>query len=449
MELQRKISTEIRTWYLTGEKKALLIKGARQVGKTYVIRKTLKDLGSDMIEFNLIEKPGVINVLKNSATVDEMILGLSAFTDKPIEKKKTILFFDEIQKYKDMVTRIKFLVDEGSFRYILSGSLLGVEITNLESAPVGYLSTKEMFPLDFEEFLQVSNISEEILSHIRECFAERKPIVDAVHERLLALFRQYLVIGGMPEAVCRFAETYHLNQVMTIHQDIMTLYKLDFTQYEEADRRLLLTKIYDIIPAELLKQNRRFIVSDLKKGLHFDRVENSFLWLENSGVAVTAYNATEPRVPLKLSEKQSLFKMYLSDTGLLTTCYGMNAKSMILNGDCNLNSGGIYENAVACELISKGYRIYYYNSNRLGELDFVIEYEGHTLPIEVKSGKDYTVHSALNNVLGNPEYEIREAFVFANCNVQRKEKTTYLPVYMAAFLNKNSADELIMERVSF
>lgn len=449
MELQRKISAEIRSWYLAAEKKALLVKGARQVGKTYVIRKTLKDLGADMVEFNLIDKPEVIDVLKKSVTVDEMILGLSAYTDQSIEKGKTLLFFDEIQKYKDMVTRIKFLVDEGSFRYVLSGSLLGVEITNLESAPVGYLSTKEMYPLDFEEFLQVTNISEDILSHIRHCFTERTPVVDAVHERLLTLFKQYLVIGGMPEAVCRFAETYNLNQVMTVHHDILDLYKLDFTQYETADRRLLLTKIYDMIPAELLKQNRRFVVTDLKKGLHFDRVENSFLWLENAGVAITVYNATEPRIPLKLSEKQSLFKLYLSDTGLLTTCYGMNAKSMILNGDCNLNSGGIYENAVACELRSKGFRIYYYNSNRLGELDFVIEYEGHILPIEVKSGKDYTVHSALNNVLRNPEYEIREAFVFANCNVQRAKKTTYLPIYMTAFLNTNSTDEFMMERVLF
>lgn len=448
MELNRKITAEIKKWYFD-ESKALLIKGARQVGKTHAIRKSLNEIGCNYIEINLIDSPRAIDVLKTAANVDELIMGLSVFTEKPIHKNNTVIFIDEAQRYKEFVSRIKFLVDEGSFRYILSGSLLGVEITNLDSAPVGYLSTLEMYPLDFEEFTQIANITDDVINHIKDSLNNRVPVMDVINEKLLSLFRQYLVVGGMPEAVSKFAETHNLNDVARIHEDIVSQYKLDFTQYEAENKKLILTNIYDLVPAELLKQNRRFIVTDLKNGLHFDRVENSFLWLRNAGVVISAYNATEPRIPLKLNEKQSLFKLYLSDVGLLTTIYGMGTKSKIISNDKNLNGGGLYENAVAQELLSKGFRIYYYNSNRLGELDFVVEYNGKILPIEVKSGKDYTIHSALNNCINNAEYGIEEAFVFANCNISKNDKITYLPIYMVGFLPRESDMEIPIEQITF
>ncbi|MBP5464725.1 MAG: DUF4143 domain-containing protein, partial [Treponema sp.] len=236
--------------------------------------------------------------------------------------------------------------------------------------------------------------------------------------------------------------------VVQVHRDIQNLYKLDFTQYEAGDKRLILRNAYELVPAELLKQNRRYALTDLKKGLHFERVESSFLWLMNAGVTVAAFNCTEPRVPLRLSEKKSLFKLYFSDVGMLTSEYGMNCKTMLITKNNKLNAGGIYENAVAQELHSKGFNLYYYNSNRLGELDFVIEYEGTALPIEVKSGKDYTVHSALSSCLGNTEYQMDEGLVFANCNVSRKGKITYLPVYMTMFLKKDG-ERLILDRIEF
>lgn len=446
MELQRRISERIKDWY-NNSNKALLLKGARQVGKTHVVRSTLDKMGCDYIEFNLIQTPEAIKILRDSSTINEMIMGLSTLTDKTFTKGKTVLFIDEVQKYKEMITRIKFLVDEGSFRYVLSGSLLGVEITNLESAPVGYMTSLEMFPLDFEEFIQITNITDDVVEHLRKCFDDRTPVMEAVHEKVLSLYKQYLVVGGMPEAVCKFADTYNLNDVLSIHQDIVSLYKLDFTQYEAGDKRLILSNIYDLIPAELLKQNRRFIVTDIKKGLHFERVASSFLWLKNAGVALPIYNATEPRIPLKINEKQSLFKLYLSDVGILTSIYGMSTKNMILNKDEHLNGGGLYENAVVCELISKGFSVYYYNSNRLGELDFVVEYQGNLLPIEVKSGKGYTTHSALNHCISNKEYEIKEAFVFADCNVNKVDNVTYLPIYMTCFMEQNASDQVIQKIV--
>ena len=448
MDLRRKNDEIIRQWYRNDSHKALLVKGARQVGKTHSIRQVLTKENADFFEVNLIENPAAVEILENSNTLDELVMGFSTISKKKLTKGKTVIFIDEVQRYTEMITRIKFLVDEGSFRYILSGSLLGVELTNLDSAPVGYMTICEFYPLDFEEFLQITNINETIVNSLRQSFINRTPVMEVVNKKMLDVFTRYLVVGGMPEAVSRFADTNNVNDVVQIHSDIQSLYKLDFTQYEVADRRLLLTNAYELIPAELLKQNKRYMISDLKKKLHFDRVENTFLWLKNAGVALPVFNSTEPRIPLKLNEKQSLFKLYLSDVGMLTSLYGMNTKSLLLTKNNSLNAGGIYENAVAQELRSKGFMLYYYNSNRLGELDFVIEYNNQPFPIEVKSGKDYTIHSAMNNCLANQEYQMEEGFVFANCNASKKGKITYLPIYMTMFLEKNTT-EIVLDKIEF
>ena len=449
MYLQRKCSKRIIDWF-NEENKALLITGARQVGKTHLIRHVVKEeLTYHLFEINLIETPEAVSIISQSETVEDLRIGLSVFSDEKLIPGNTVIFIDEVQKCKEIITKIKFLAEDNTFKYILSGSLLGVELNNIESAPVGYLEIIRMYPMDFEEFLQISNISEDVINSLKSSFINRKPVMDAINHKMLELFRRYLLVGGMPEAVARFAESYNLNDVISIHNDIVNLYKLDFTKYETDDKKLLISNIYDLIPAELLKQNKRFIITDLKKGLRFERIENSFLWLQNAGVSLTAYNATEPRVPLLLNEKQSLFKLYLSDVGMLTSIYGMNTKSMILRKDSNINCGGIYENAVIQELVSKGFKVYYYNSNRLGALDFVIEYGGHTLPIEVKSGKDYTVHSAMNNCLKNKEYEMKEGIVFANCNVSVNGKVTYLPVYMSMFLTNDNDEDIILDKISF
>ena len=448
MDLRRKSEKIISKWYEDGDKKALLVTGARQVGKTHAIRSVMKAEGANLFEINLIETPAAVRVLENANTVEDLVIGFSTLSEQKIEKGKTVIFIDEVQKYKDMITKIKFFVEEGSFRYVLSGSLLGVELTNLSSAPVGYMMTVEMFPLDFEEFLQITNISETVLASLRDSFVNRTPVMDAVNQKMLDLFIRYLVVGGMPEAVSRFADTGNVNDVMQIHRDIQALYKLDFTQYEAADKRLILTNAYELIPSELLKQNRRYVVSDLKNGLHFERVQNTFLWLKNAGVALTVFNSTEPRIPLKLNEKSSLFKLYFSDVGMLTSEYGMSTKTMLLTKNQSLNAGGIYENVVAQELRSKGYKLYYYNSNRLGELDFVIEHKNKVLPLEIKSGKDYTIHSAMNNCLSNPEYQMDEGIVFANCNVSKKGKVTFLPIYMIMFL-KQDEGQVILDKIEF
>ena len=431
--LHRKIEKKIRDWIQNG-KKALLIDGARQVGKTYIIRYVLEQENCAYVEFNLLKMPALTELLKKSETVDDMIANLSLFADKPIHKGKTFLFFDEIQEFKELTTKIKFWVDEGSLRYVFSGSLLGVELKNIKSAPVGYLKTLTMYPLDFEEFLQVYNFTDDLRMSLHRSFTDRTPVNEVVHQRMMQIFNMYLNVGGMPSAVEKFRETRNLEEVISEHNDIVTQYKKDFTRYETEEKKPYLTQIYDLIPAELNDSNKRFNFADIQKGLRYSRSEDSFLWLSGAGVALPVYNVAAPTIPLLLNEKSSLFKLFLSDVGMLTTLYGRATKMQLLSDNQDINNGALYENVTAQELRAHGFRLYYYNSKKFGELDFVIEYNGKVLPIEVKSGKSYQRHSALNNIMEISNYAIDEAFILSNYNVEVKGNLIYYPIYMLMFL---------------
>ena len=439
MMLKRKIEKDIMHW-IDSSDKALLIYGVRQAGKTFIVRECLKAAGCEYIEFNLIRQPEIVGILDGATSVNDLILKLSLYSDKKIVPGKTFFFFDEIQKYKEIVTKIKFLVDDKRFRYILSGSLLGVEIVNLKSAPVGYLQTLNMYPLDFEEFLQIFNVGQPVLNMLRKAFASKTPVDEVIHGKIMEMFNLYLIIGGMPAAVEKYRTTGNIDDVMDEHRAIIEQYKLDFTQYEEENRKLIITHIYELIPAELNEKNKRFMIADIRKGLRYGRVEDSFTWLWKAGVALGVFNTTEPTVPLMLNEKSSLFKMFLSDVGLLTTIYGKACKLKIVSKEKDVNKGAVYENVVAQELHAHGYSLYYYNSKKKGELDFVVEHAGRVLPIEVKSGKNYEKHSALDNVLAVAEYGIEEAYVFTNDNVKVDGKLTYFPIYMAMFLQDDPID---------
>ncbi|MCD7923051.1 MAG: AAA family ATPase [Clostridiales bacterium] len=437
--LKRKIEKEITAWIGSGDK-ALLVYGVRQAGKTFIIRECLKNAGCDYVEFNLIRQPEIVSVLESSDSVDDLILKLSLYGEKKITPGETYLFFDEIQRYKEVVTKIKFWVEDGRYQYILSGSLLGVEIVNLRSAPVGYLKSVTMYPLDFEEFIQIFEVSDAVLAHLKESFLQKKPVDGLIHTKIMGMFYLYLIIGGMPAAVEKYRASGDINAVIDEHRSVIEQYKLDFTQYEEENRRLVLTRIYDLIPAELNEKNKRFMVADIKKNLRFERVQDSFMWLWKAGVALPVFNVTEPSVPLMLNEKSSLFKLFLSDVGLLTTIYGKATKLKIINKESDLNKGAIYENVIAQELNAHGFPLYYYNSKKIGELDFVFELDGEILPVEVKSGKEYERHSALNKVLSSEGYTGREAIVFTNENVMRTERILYLPVYMVMFIKNDDVE---------
>ena len=435
--IARKSEKKINDW-INSSKKALLVNGARQVGKTFSIRRCLKELGCNYLEINLIEQPELVPVIETSASVDDLIINLTTATNYSFVKGESILFIDEVQVAKDIVTRIKFWVDEGSFRYILSGSLLGVELKNLRSAPVGYLEEIKMFPLDFEEFLLASGVQAEVIDHLQQCYDSKLSVGDVIHKKMMEHFRRYLVVGGMPDAVKEYINSGDIARVTEIQRNIIELYKQDFTKYEEENKKLMIITIYDTIPSQLLKQNRRFNYSDIKKGLRFERLESSFLWLVSAGVAIATYNATEPRISLRQNMKSSLLKLYSSDIGLLTSSYGNALRTKILIDDDKLNLGGIYENAVVQELNSHGFQTYFYNSHKNGELDFLIEMDTSLLPIEVKSGKDYYVHSALTKTVANEEYDVEKAYVLSNYDIKVEGKITYLPVYMCMLIKDNT-----------
>lgn len=420
-------------------KTALLIEGARQIGKTFSIRQFGKKFKT-YIEINFIEQPEAISLFKDLSNTKDLLARLSLFTKQKLIKRDTLIFFDEVQICPEIITYIKFLVDEGSYNYILSGSLLGIEINDLRSVPVGYLTIKRMFPLTFREFALNLGLNSSILENLETSFKEKKPVDDFIHKKMMELFRVYLVVGGMPAAVNRYIETNNLNEVIDIQNQIVNLYKKDITQYDK-NNKLAIAQIFELIAPQLNSQNKRFIIKDIKSGVKFDRYENSFLWLKDAGFALPVYNVETPKIPLKLSKSRSLFKLFMSDVGLLASEYSQGIQLKIISGDDKLNYGAIFENYIAQELTACEHDLYYYNNKKRGELDFLIEYDGEVLPIEVKSGKDYKVHRALSNIMDCGEFNLNRALIFNNSNLKVEGKLTYAPIYMAMFLKQEIKDE--------
>lgn len=445
--LKRKIDSELRD-FLKKDRRSLLVTGARQVGKTFSIRQAAKDCFEHVVEINFIEQPSAVELFNRVTEAKELLLRISAFTRKQLVPGKTLIFFDEVQECKEIVTAIKFLVDEGSYNYVMSGSLLGVELKDIRSIPVGYMSEKEMYPLDLEEFAEAIGISQEVIAHLHECYEDRKPVDDFIHERMMEMIRLYLIVGGMPAAVQKYLDTNNLRRVLDVQRDIIKTYKRDITKYDP-EHKLQIEEIYNLIPPELNAKNKRFILKELNEKARFSRYESGILWLKDAGVALPTYNIEEPRLPLLLNKQRNLFKLFLNDVGLLAAAFGGNIQMRLLSKETNINYGAIYENLVAQEFYAHGFPIdhdlFYFNSKKQGELDFVLEYEGEVLPVEVKSGKDYDRHRALANVMQNEEYNIPQAIVFCQDNVQTKEKVVYLPIYMTMFLKQAKTEETIYQ----
>ena len=313
--------------------------------------------------------------------------------------------------------------------------MLGIALNDLRSEPVGYLEIKEMFPLDIEEFFIALGVNQMVMDEVKEAWEQKRPVDSFVHDKLIELFRLYLIVGGMPAVVQKYLDTNNLQEVLAEQQAIIHLYKRDIAKYDR-NHELYIEEIFDLIPSELNAKNKRFVLKKLNENLKFSRYENSFIWLKDAGVALPVYNVEEPVVPLKLSRSRNLFKLFQSDVGLLACQYADGIQLQLLTDAKSINYGSIYENAVAQELHAHGFDLYYFNSKKQGELDFVVEKGGKTLPIEVKSGKDYQRHNALTNVMANEDYQIPQAYVFSNGNVRQEGRVLYLPIYMTAFLEK-------------
>ena len=441
--MYRKDSIIIEEW-LKSSDKALLVTGARQIGKTWLIREEIAKSGYRKFEVNFIDQPDLVDYLNVKMSADEFLVKLKMIMPEDCKPQETVVFFDEIQKCPEIVTKIKFLVEEGSFKYVMSGSLLGVELKGIASVPVGYLTVLRMYPMDFEEFMIANNVSKTTLEMLKAKFETCQPVDEFIHQKLLSLFFIYLIVGGMPDAVKTYIATKDIREVDKVQRDIVALYKEDFSQYESEDKKLKLISIYDIIPAELNKQNKKFVFTMLDKELKFDRYENSFLWLKDAGVALPVYNVEAPVIPLKASKSSNVFRLFSNDTGLLTSAYPAETKLELINKNSEVNNGAHFENAVAQQLTANGLEPYFCKKKNIGELDVLVEMDGKVVPIEVKSGKAYKAHKALDNFMKIPDYHIEKAYVLSVANVEQEGTVIYLPIYMCYLLKERKIGKLIV-----
>ena len=440
--LKRKISDYLESYFTPNRREALLITGARQVGKSYAIREFGKSHYSSFIEINLLEDSIARTSISKASNSKDLLLRITAIASQPLIKGKTLIFFDEVQVVPEIVTAIKFLVEEGSYQYVLSGSLLGIGLKRISSMPVGYLTVKEMYPLNLEEFYRACGISDNIFSVLEEAFKAEREIDSIIHRKLMELFRLYLIVGGMPAVVQTYLDTNDIKKVVNKQREILSMYVEDISQYD-INNKLYIKDIFNLIPAELNNPNKRFILKNLNENAKFSRLEDSFIWIREAGVAIGVYNIEEPKLPLELAKLRNLFKLFSNDVGLLACQYADGIQLRILNNDIDINYGSVYENAVAEELYSHGLKLYYFNSKKQGELDFVIKIDDKLLPIEVKSGKNYLRHNALKNVIENKDYEIEKAYVLYNENIKRVGNIVYLPIYLMMFIKNREIENLI------
>lgn len=442
--MYRKDSIIIEEW-LKRSDKALLVTGARQIGKTWLIREEIAKSGYCKFEVNFIDQPDLVDYLNVKMSANEFLVKLKMIMPEDCKPQETVVFFDEIQKCPEIVTKIKFLVEEGSFKYVMSGSLLGVELKGITSVPVGYLTVLRMYPMDFEEFMIANNVSKTTLEMLKAKFETCQPVDEFIHQKLLSLFFIYLIVGGMPDAVKIYIATKDIREVDKVQRDIVALYKEDFSQYESEDKKLKLISIYDIIPAELNKQNKKFVFTMLNKELKFDRYENSFLWLKDAGVALPVYNVKAPVIPLKASKSSNVFRLFSNDTGLLTSAYPAETKLELINKNSEVNNGAHFENAVAQQLTANGLEPFFCKKKNIGELDVLVEMDGKVVPIEVKSGKAYKAHKSLDNFMKISEYHIEKAYVLSVANMEQEGSVVYLPIYMCYLLKERKIGKLIVD----
>ncbi len=437
--LFRKIEAQIEDHLKSDSRAIMLIDGARQVGKTYIIRHVGQKLFENYIELNLVEDYVGARLFANAKTVEDFYLAVSMLAgDRMKEKENTLIFIDEIQAYPHLLTLLKFLAQDDRFTYIASGSLLGVTLAQTTSIPMGSIRMVRMFPLDFEEFLYANGMNALVVSSLRKKYERQESLDEATHAKVLDMFRKYLLVGGMPDAVNAFVTEKNIQLVRQIQSEIYAYYAADASKYDDG-RKLKIRRIYDLIPSNLENKKKRVVAQSIenKRGKTFADYQDEFDYLISAGIALSVQAISTPVFPLIQSSGKNLLKLYLNDVGILSgILYGNNIQA-ILSDEESINLGSVYECVVASELIAHGHKLFYYDNRTKGEVDFLIDdYDSlSAVPIEVKSGKDYTVHSALNAFVSNEDYHVKKAIVLSNeREITTKNKITYLPIYDTMFL---------------
>lgn len=437
--LFRKIQTYIEDYFNSDSNKVLLIEGARQIGKTYIIRHVGRKMFENFIEINMVQDFDGRQLFANAKTVDDFYLQVSMLEgNKMKEKENTLIFIDEIQVYPHLITMLKFLKDDDRFNYIASGSLLGVTLNETTSIPIGSIERKQMYPLDFEEFLISQGFNSFAINALKDKFERQESLDEATHEKIIDLFKKYLLIGGLPDAVNSYIRDKNIVNVRTIQSEIHGYYGADASKYD-TERKLKIRRIYDQIPSNLENKKKRVVIQNIegKKGKRYSDYEDEFDYLVSAGIALEVKAISNPVFPLIESSGKNLLKLYLNDVGILTNILYKHNIRAVLDTEKSINLGTVYESVVASELKAHGHKLYYYDNRSKGEVDYLIDnYDSlSVVPIEVKSGKDYTVHSALNSFISNDSYNIDSAVVLSNeREITHKGKITYLPIYYVMFM---------------
>ena len=444
--LYRKISAVIEQHLRSDSKKIMLIDGARQIGKTYIIRHVGKKCFENFIEINMVEDSLGDRLFANTKTVDDFYLQISMLAgNKMKEKENTLIFIDEIQVYPQLLTLLKFLSQDNKYTFIASGSLLGVTLSQTTSIPMGSIRKVRMFPLDFEEFLYANGLNEVAIRAMRSKFERLEELDEPLHNKMMDLFRKFLLVGGLPDAVNSYLSEKNIQSVREIQKEIHDYYAADASKYDE-ERKLMIRRIYDMIPSNMENKKKRVVAQSIenKRGKTFSNYNDEFEYLISAGIALNVQAISTPVFPLIESSGKNLLKLYLNDVGILTgILYGNNIRA-VLEDQKSINLGSVYETVVASELIAHGHNLFYYDNRSKGEVDYLIDdYSSlSVVPIEVKSGKDYTVHSALNTFVQNEDYNIKKAYVVSNeRTVQQNGKVIYIPIYYVMFLDANAAIE--------
>lgn len=443
--LFRKIEALIESHLKLNTKRILLIDGARQVGKTYIVRYVGEKLFENFIEINMVEDSLGNRLFANTKTVEDFYLQVSMLAgSKMKQKENTLIFIDEIQAYPHLLTLLKFLSQDDKFTFIASGSLLGVTLSQTTSIPMGSIRKVRMFPLDFEEFLYANGMNEIAIAAMRKKFDRLESLDESMHEKMMDMFRKYLLVGGLPDAVNSYLSEKNIQAVRDIQSEIHDYYAADASKYDE-EKKLKIRRIYDLIPSNMENKKKRVVAQNIenKRGKTFGDYQDEFDYLISAGITLNVQAISNPVFPLIESTGKNLLKLYLNDVGILTgILYGNNIRA-VLDDETSINLGSVYESVVAGELMAHGYKLFYYDNRNKGEVDYLIDdYDSlSAVPIEVKSGKDYTVHSALNAFVQNEDYHIKKAFVLSNKReITTKGKINYIPIYYIMFFQNSAGD---------
>jgi hypothetical protein len=450
--LKRKFTSILEQYLTENTNKILLVNGARQIGKSYLIRYVGKKLYPHFVEINLQKDKEGPAIFSHVHTTQELYMQVSTIANEILgNKSDTLIFLDEIQAYPHLLTMLKFLREDGRYHFIASGSQLGIALAETTSVPMGSVAIETMYQLDFEEFLWANGAGQEAIDGMRDLFEKRQPLPEGLHRYILQQFQYYLLVGGLPDAVNHFVESHNMREVRDIHRDIHELYRTDASQYD-AERKLMIRRIYDMVPSQLENRKKRIVYQNIedKKGKHFADYQDEFEYLIESGITLEVKAVSQPKYPLAESSSKNLLKLYLNDVGLLTyLLYGLNINA-VLQDERSINLGTVYESVVAQELRAHGFKLYYYDNKKKGEVDFLINDYSTTqvLPLEIKSGKDYKEHSALSKFLDEKEYNIHQAIVFSNePRVWQDKGIWYMPIYYIMFLQKSQAEQIILPRL--